>query len=116
MGYRIIGIDVSHVAPGCKGVCSWPLPRQTGSEKEKLSKELGAEVFIDFKTEKDIVSAIKKVTPEEMGAHAAIITAATAAAYEQALEYIRPGGTVVAVGLPGDCQVKAEVFFHVGDT
>jgi propanol-preferring alcohol dehydrogenase len=85
----------------------------TGSEKEKLSKDLGAEVFIDFKQEKDIVSAIKKVTPDRMGVHAAIVTAASAASYEQALDYVRPGGTVVAVGLPANTSVSANVFWHV---
>lgn len=39
-GLRVIGID-------------------TGKEKEELSKKMGAEVFIDFKTEKDIVKAVK---------------------------------------------------------
>jgi hypothetical protein len=36
-----------------------------------------------------------------------------ASGYEQALDYIRPGGTVVAVGLPPGAVVKSDVFFHV---
>lgn len=75
--------------------------------------ELGAEVWIDFKEAKDIVSAIKNATGDGFGPHGAIVTSASASGYEQALDYIRPGGTVVAVGLPAGAFVKSEVFFHV---
>jgi len=42
-----------------------------------------------------------------------MVAAAGAAAYEQALEYVRPHGTVVAVGLPPDSKIQADVFFTV---
>ncbi len=60
-----------------------------------------------------MISAIKSATPDGLGPHAAIIVSSAAAAYEEALENIRPGGTVVAVGLPPDAYVKANVFWHV---
>jgi len=83
----------------------------TGAEKQALCcDKLGAAKWIDFKTSKDIVADVKAATPDGF---AAIVAAATAAAYEQAMEYIRPHGTVVAVGLPPDCTVKANVFFTV---
>lgn len=44
---------------------------------------------------------------------AAIVSASSGTAYEQAMEYIRPHGTVVAVGLPADAVIKAGVFFTV---
>jgi propanol-preferring alcohol dehydrogenase len=78
-----------------------------------LCESLGAEAWIDFKEEKDIVSAIKKATEDGFGPHAAIVTSASPSGYEQALDYIRPGGTVVAVGLPAGAVVKSEVFWHV---
>jgi D-arabinose 1-dehydrogenase-like Zn-dependent alcohol dehydrogenase len=103
----------------------------TGADKEKLCNELGAAgisfvftmsqyeinytianftAWIDFKKEKDIVAAVKRVT-EGIGAHAAIVAAASADSYEKALEYLRPRGTLVAVGLPTDTKIKADVFF-----
>jgi propanol-preferring alcohol dehydrogenase len=94
MGMRVIAVD-------------------TGSAKKDLCMELGAEVWIDFKEAKDIVSAIKNATGDGFGPHGAIVTSASASGYEQALDYIRPGGTVVAVGLPAGAFVKSEVFFHV---
>ncbi|KAG8928042.1 alcohol dehydrogenase [Tulasnella sp. 418] len=94
MGYRVIGID-------------------TGDEKEKLSRSLGCEEFIDFKKTKDLVADIKKLSFDGQGPAAAIVAAAGAAAYEQALEYIRPFGTLVAVGLPPDAFIKADVFYTV---
>jgi len=93
-GFRVIGID-------------------TGAEKEKLAKSLGVEVFLDFKKEKNMIAAIKAATPDGLGPQAAIVMSSAAAGYEEALEYIRPGGTVVAVGLPPDTSVSAPVFFHV---
>jgi propanol-preferring alcohol dehydrogenase len=87
LGLRVIAID-------------------TGDEKKALTKKLGADAWIDFKQTKDIVKAVQAATPDGLGPHAAIVAAAGAAAYEQALEYVRPHGTVVAVGLPpGQCPV-----------
>lgn len=94
MGLRVIAID-------------------TGSEKEQLVKKLGADAWIDFKTEKDIVKAVQAITPDGYGPHAAIVASAGAGAYEQALEYLRPHGTCVAVGLPPDTDIRVPVFFTV---
>ncbi|GAC93395.1 alcohol dehydrogenase [Pseudozyma hubeiensis SY62] len=79
-GLRVIGID-------------------TGSEKQTMSQQLGCEVFIDFKTTSDVATAIKDATGG-IGAHAAVVAAASPAAYELALDYIRPRGTLVIVGMP----------------
>lgn len=84
----------------------------TGADKEKLCMELGATTWLDFKKEKDIVAAVQRVT-DGLGAHAAIVAAASADSYEKALEYLRPRGTLVAVGLPNDTKIKADVFFTV---
>ncbi|SPO25463.1 probable ADH3 - alcohol dehydrogenase III [Ustilago trichophora] len=79
-GLRVIGID-------------------TGDEKKKMSLELGCEVFVDFKTTSDVAATIKEATGG-IGAHAAVVAAASPAAYELALNYIRPRGTLVIVGMP----------------
>lgn len=78
-GLRVIGID-------------------TGSDKQHMSLSLGCEVFVDFKTS-DVATAIKAATGG-IGAHAAVVAAASSAAYELALDYIRPRGTLVIVGMP----------------
>ncbi|EST07927.1 Alcohol dehydrogenase GroES-like protein [Kalmanozyma brasiliensis GHG001] len=93
-GYRIIAID-------------------TGDDKRQLCESLGAEKFIDFKTSKNLVEDIKAATPDGFGPQAAVVAASGAAAYEQALDYIRPRGVLVAVGLPGQADIKANVFFTV---
>ncbi|GAA5919329.1 hypothetical protein JCM1841_004341 [Sporobolomyces salmonicolor] len=87
----------------------------TGADKKKLCASYGADKFIDFKEHNDpasLIDAIKKVC-DGVGPHAAVIAAAGASAYEQALEYIRPSGTLVAVGLPPDTYIKANVFWTV---
>ena len=89
MGLRVIGID-------------------TGKEKEELSKRLGAEQFVDFKTSSNVIEEVKKLT--DGGPHAAVIIAASAKPYEDALKMVRTKGTVVAVGLPSNAVMGADVF------
>lgn len=76
-----------------------------GDEKRDLCKKLGAEEFIDFTKVKDVAAEITRIT--KYGAHGVIVTAATKQAYESAPGFLRPGGTVVAVGLPKDPTVLA---------
>ncbi|KAL0960013.1 hypothetical protein HGRIS_011663 [Hohenbuehelia grisea] len=84
----------------------------TGDDKEKLCKELGADVWIDFKKSKDIVADIKAAT-DGQGAHSAVVTTASSSGYTQAVDYLRPGGTLMAVGLPGKATLEASIFFTV---
>ncbi|KAG1776333.1 chaperonin 10-like protein [Suillus placidus] len=93
MGLRVVAID-------------------TGLEKKKLCLELGAEKWIDFKEAKDIVQAVRKACDGE-GAHCAVVTTADASGYTQAVDYLRPGGTLMAVGLPGEAKLEASIFFTV---
>lgn len=93
-GYRVIAID-------------------TGDDKRKLAESLGAERFIDFKTTKNLTEDVKAATPDGYGPHAAVVAASSASGYETALDYIRSRGTLVAVGLPGGTDIKANVFFTV---
>ncbi|KAK5189551.1 hypothetical protein LTR99_001830 [Exophiala xenobiotica] len=76
-----------------------------GDEKRDLCKKLGAEEFIDFTQVSDPAAEVMKLT--KYGAHGVIVTAATKEAYASAPGFLRPGGTVVAVGLPKDPTVLA---------
>jgi propanol-preferring alcohol dehydrogenase len=49
---------------------------QTGAEKKALCEKFGADAWVDFKENKDIVKAIKEATPDGLGPHAAVVTAA----------------------------------------
>lgn len=93
MGLRVVAID-------------------TGLEKKKLCLELGAEKWIDFREAQDIVQAVREACDGE-GAHCAIVTTANASGYTQAVDYLRPGGTLMAVGLPGEAKLEASIFFTV---
>lgn len=81
----------------------------TGDDKRNLCSKLGAEAFIDFATSKDLLADIKNATGG-LGPHAAIVAASGAKAYEQALDYLRSGGVLVAVGLPADAYVRQNSF------
>lgn len=71
----------------------------TGAAKRKLSLEMGAESFVDFKEVPSVAEEVKKVAGG-VGAHGVIVTAYQA--YKDAISYIaeRIGGVVVCVGLP----------------
>ncbi|KAG7448418.1 uncharacterized protein BT62DRAFT_985772 [Guyanagaster necrorhizus] len=84
----------------------------SGAEKKKLCLSLGAEVWIDFKESKNIVDDVKAATGG-FGAHSAVVTAAHSSGYTQALDYLRPGATLMAVGLPGTSTLNASIFFTV---
>lgn len=47
-----------------------------------------------------------------LGPHAAIIVATHESAFKQAVDYLRPGGTLVAVGLP-NAPLGVNTFFTV---
>ncbi|GAA5978848.1 hypothetical protein JCM11641_003585 [Rhodosporidiobolus odoratus] len=96
IGLRVVGID-------------------SGEEKKKLLCTYGVDDFIDFRAHSgpgELIAEVKRVCGG-LGPHAAIIAAAGGAAYNEALEYIRPHGTLVAVGLPPDTYIKANVFWTV---
>ncbi|EKM48743.1 uncharacterized protein PHACADRAFT_214679 [Phanerochaete carnosa HHB-10118-sp] len=93
MGLRVLAVD-------------------TGVQKKELVKKLGAEAWVDFKETKDLVADIKAVTGGQ-GPHVAVVTAATSTAYEQAIDYLRPGGTLMVVGLPARASLNADIFWTV---
>ncbi|KAN0084543.1 alcohol dehydrogenase [Tylopilus felleus] len=93
MGIRVVAID-------------------TGAEKKQLCLDLGAEKWIDFKQTKDLVKAIKEAC-DGLGPHAAVVTSPYSEGYAQAVDYLRPGGTLMAVGIPADAKLEASIFWTV---
>ncbi|KAJ5562538.1 hypothetical protein N7535_003013 [Penicillium sp. DV-2018c] len=91
MGLRIIAID-------------------GGDEKRQMCEKLGAEAYVDFQTSKDLVADVKAATPGGLGAHAVLLLAASEKPFQQAVEYARSRGTIVAIGLPANAFLKAPIF------
>ena len=87
-------------------------PLDTGAEKKQLCLDLGAEKWIDFKQTKDLVKAIKEAC-DGLGPHAAVVTSPYSEGYAQAVDYLRPGGTLMAVGIPADAKLEASIFWTV---
>lgn len=88
------------------------LSTDTGAEKQKLCLELGAEKWIDFKKTTDLVKEIKE-TCDGLGAHSAIVTSPYSEGYAQVIDYLRPAGTLMAVGLPADAKLECSIFWTV---
>ncbi|KAL8291623.1 hypothetical protein RQP46_001881 [Phenoliferia psychrophenolica] len=84
----------------------------TGADKKALCASYGAEIFLDFKDPGNFIDRVKAASGG-LGPHAALMTSSSGAAYNEALEYLRPHGTLVAVGLPPDTYIKANVFWTV---
>ncbi|KAL8945864.1 MAG: hypothetical protein Q9222_007656 [Ikaeria aurantiellina] len=81
-----------------------------GDEKEKMCKELGAQTFVDFAKSGNLVKDVQAATEDGTGPHAVLLVAVNEKPFQQAAEYVRPRGTVVAVGLPAGAFLKAPVF------
>ncbi|KIY47085.1 GroES-like protein [Fistulina hepatica ATCC 64428] len=89
-----------------------PIAIDTGEAKKQLCLKHGAEAWIDFKETSDIVGAVKALT-DGKGAHSAVVTTASPSGYTQAVDYLRSGGTLMAVGLPPSAKFEASIFWTV---
>ncbi|MCJ1290216.1 alcohol dehydrogenase [Xylographa carneopallida] len=81
-----------------------------GDDKKKMCEELGASSFVDFSTSSNVVKEVQSKTEDGLGPHAVILVAVSEKPFQQASEYVRPRGTVVAIGLPAGAFLKAKVF------
>ncbi|KAI0845096.1 alcohol dehydrogenase [Daldinia vernicosa] len=81
-----------------------------GEEKGKLCKGLGATDYIDFTKSKNVVQDVKAATPDGFGPHAVLLLAVSEGPFQQASEYVRSRGSIVAVGMPAGAFLKAPVF------
>lgn len=84
-----------------------------GDEKREMTKKLGAGSYVDFMTSKNVVADVKAATADGLGPHAVILVAVNEKPFQQAAEYVRPRGTVVAIGLPAGAYLRAPVFESV---
>lgn len=69
------------------------------NDKLELAKESGADVVINGKEIEDVAGHIVDLVG---GCHGAVVTAVSKVAFNQAVNSVRAGGTVVAVGLPSE--------------
>ena len=81
-----------------------------GEEKEKSTRQLGADAYIDFKKSGDLVADVKKASPGGLGPHAVILLAVQEGPFQQAAGYVRSHGTIVCIGMPAGAYLRAPVF------
>lgn len=81
-----------------------------GAEKGAFCKSLGASVYVDFTTSKDLVAEVKAATPGGFGPHAVILLAVSEGPFHQATSYVRSHGSVICIGMPANAFIKAPVF------
>jgi propanol-preferring alcohol dehydrogenase len=76
-----------------------PIVIDTGADKKKLSLEMGAEAFVDFRETDDVAKEVMRIA-DGIGAHGVFCTAVPA--YKDAVSLIgdRIGGVVSCIGLP----------------
>ncbi len=70
------------------------------NDKLELAKEVGADVTINGLEVEDVPGYIKEITGG--GVHSTVVTAVSQVAFNQAIDSVRAGGYVVAVGLPSE--------------
>ena len=69
------------------------------NDKLALAKEVGADIVINGHEVEDVAALIQEKTG---GAHSAVVTAVSKVVFNQAVDSVRAGGRVVAVGLPSE--------------
>ncbi|MGT2715072.1 alcohol dehydrogenase AdhP [Streptococcus respiraculi] len=69
------------------------------NDKLELAKQVGADIVINGHEVEDVAGLIQEKTG---GAHSAVVTAVSKVAFNQAVDSVRAGGRVVAVGLPSE--------------
>jgi alcohol dehydrogenase, propanol-preferring len=80
-------------------------------DKLDLAKSLGAEWTVNAATEQ-----VPKKVRSIGGAHVALVTSASASAYETALRVLRKGGTLAVVGMPNEPFKVSAVAMVAGET
>ena len=100
------GMRVAVVGVGGLGHLAVQIAQAFGAEvialdlddsKLALARELGASVALNA-ADPESAKAIRKLG----GAHVAVVTSAAKAAYDAAIKYLRPAGTLCVVGLPAE--------------
>ncbi|KAF7359011.1 Mannitol-1-phosphate dehydrogenase [Mycena sanguinolenta] len=76
----------------------------TGDAKRELCLQLGAEKWVDFKTSTNVIQDVKDAA-DGVGPHAAVVVSSSAGPLDQAVMYLRPKGTLVAVGIPSSATM-----------
>lgn len=76
-----------------------PIVIDSGDAKKKLSGEMGAEEFVDFKEHQDVAARVKEIAGG-VGAHGVLVTAYQA--YNDSFSYLgdRVGGKIMCIALP----------------
>lgn len=82
-----------------------------GLRKKQLLKNWAQKKFVDFTKTNDLVAAVQEAT--NGGPHGVINVSVSDKAMGASVQYVRPTGKVVLVGLPADAVVKTDVFSHV---
>jgi len=85
----------------------------TGDDKKAACEKLGSKAFIDFAKSKDVVKDVQAATEDGEGPHAVLLVAVQEKPFQQAADYVRKRGTVVAIGLPANAFLKTPVFSTV---
>jgi alcohol dehydrogenase, propanol-preferring len=80
-------------------------------DKLELARSLGADWTVNATTEQ-----VPKKVRAIGGAHVALVTSASAAAYETALRVLRKGGTLAVVGMPNEPFKVSAVALVAGET
>jgi propanol-preferring alcohol dehydrogenase len=91
LGYKVIGVD--------------------SSKKREYAKEKGVNEFVAFDEVSSVAETILNLT--KGGSHAVLNVSNSVPAYNEAVKYLRPRGTLLLVGLPkGGSKIESDILMH----
>ncbi|KAM5385314.1 hypothetical protein ACJZ2D_000955 [Fusarium nematophilum] len=92
----------------CMGIHS--IAVDTGEDKLKVCRSLGALATVDFKTSSDVARDVRAAVPDGYGPHAVLLLATRDEPFQGAHSYVRSHGSVVCIGMPAQGFLKAPIF------
>ncbi|KAF5870248.1 putative alcohol dehydrogenase protein [Botrytis fragariae] len=106
--------DLEAIAPVlCAGITVYKGLKESGVRPGQTVAIVGAGGGLGSLACHNLVNDVKACTRDGLGPHAVILVAVNEKPFQQAAEYVRPRGTVVAIGLPAGAYLRAPVFESV---
>ena len=86
----------------------------SGEAKAGLMRTLGADAFVDYKQEEDLMAAVIKKTDGRLADVVIVAAGGDSDAYKNVAHFLRPRGRLMVVGLPPNTRLDIPILFIAG--
>lgn len=87
-----------------------PIGIDAGAEKGESCRKLGAVSYVDFTTSESVPDDVRAATHDGLGPQAVLLITEEDKPFQQAMAYVRSGGSIVCIGMPAGTSVGLPIF------